>query len=433
MASPSIRGVNDRIKPIYLILVGALLLRLGWTIFTPALPTSDFATYNSLARRVVAGLGYPDSFRVPGYPFFLATFYAIFGDHLLVVKLINVVLGALTCLFTYIIARKTFNDRVALLAALIVALFPSLILYAGLVASENLFICLLLASATLFLFSFERLKCRWFLLVASGFFLGLATLVRPLSLFLPGSWMLFLLWKRVSTKETILVTLAVSIAALATLTPWLIRNYTRAGRFVGLSTNGGITFMMGFNDRANGHYVGEVRVEFEQEARELGLDEFESNDLAYKRALRFIREKPLRAIALVPFKWAHLFRDDVSGVVWNFEVTSRRLPPALWYVLIFVSQMYYVTALALAVTGFFFLKKPYVENRMYGFPLSFIIYWLIFHAALFGDDRFHLPILPFLVIFSAFGLVKFAQTVGSRGVSFIVRSKRDHTIGTERS
>ena len=113
------------IKPIYLIIAIALLVRLGWVLFAPALPTSDFATYNGLAHRLANGLGYPNSFRVPGYPLFLAALYTLFGDCLLVPNLANAVMGTLTCLFTYLIARMAFSNKVALVTSGIVALLPS--------------------------------------------------------------------------------------------------------------------------------------------------------------------------------------------------------------------------------------------------------------------------------------------------------------------
>ncbi len=346
------------IKPIYLILASAMLLRLGWVLFTPALPTSDFATYNKLAHLLASGQSYPNSFRVPGYPFFLASLYTLFGDYLIVPKLGNAILSTLTCLFTYLIAKKSFNDKVALMACGIVALLPSHILYTGLLATEHLFTCLLLASTTLFLFALEHKRAKWLMLAASGFTLGLATLVRPLSLGLPGAWFLYLLWKRYPFKQAILITLLVGITTLAALVPWTIRTSAIAGRFVSLSTEGGITFMMGFNERANGHYIGPVRVDFEHKAREMGLNEFESNDLAFQRAFEFIRENPVRAVALIPLKWFHLFRDDVSGVVWNFDRTSRPLPRALWYILVCICQFYYMTLIALAALGFFSSKNP---------------------------------------------------------------------------
>lgn len=389
-------------KPICWILISALLVRLGWVLYTPALPTSDFATYDGLAHRLLQGLKYTTAYHSPGYPFVLAGLYGLFGDKLLVPKLANVVMGVLICLFTYLIATMLFDKRVALVASAIVALLPSHILYSGLLASETLFTCLMLAGTTLFLYGLKRESGGWLLMVLSGCVLGLAALVRAIALFLPGMWMLFLLWRRYPVKQTILNILAVGLATAVVFTPWIMRNYALSGRIV-IQTNGGVNWLLGFNDRANGHYVGQVRLEFEEEAREMGLDEFQADALAYRRAFQFIREHPLRAMALVPLKWFHLFKHDASAVVWNFVEPSRPYSKVLWYTLVFVAQAYYMVLLVLTLVGFVSLRRPDVHYPDHVLALGFVLYWLAFHALGIGVDRFHLPLLPILAMYGALG------------------------------
>jgi hypothetical protein len=200
------------------------------------------------------------------------------------------------------------------------------------------------------------------------------------------------------------MTLVVSLATVAVVMPWIIRNFAQSGRLV-VQTNAGMNWLLGFNDRANGHYVGQVRREFELEAREMGLDEFEADALAYQRAFQFIREHPARAMALIPLKWFHLFKHDVSGVVWNSMETSRPFPKALWHILVFIGQVYYMALMVLALVGFLSLRKSRVDYPDYGLALGFILYWLAFHALTIGVDRFHLPLLPILAMFSALGVI----------------------------
>lgn len=200
-------------------------------------------------------------------------------------------------------------------------------------------------------------------------------------------------------------TTVVAGAMIAVVIPWIVRNYRLTGR-PELATEGGITLLLSFNERANGHYIREVRIEFREEIQRMGLDESEGSVLAYQRALEFIRTHPLRALALIPAKWFHLFRDDCSGVTWNFQRTSRPLPRALWYVLVALSQGYYMALMGMVVVGIVYLRKPYVDHRRYVFLLGFIVYWLALHAIFFGDDRFHFPLLPILGVLSAFGLLR---------------------------
>jgi 4-amino-4-deoxy-L-arabinose transferase-like glycosyltransferase len=301
------------------------------------------------------------------------------------------------------------DKRIALCATGIVAFLPSHILYAGLLASENLFTPLLLSSAILFLLALEPHKKKWPMLTLCGLLLGLATLVRSIALFLPATWMLFLFWKHLSPKQVALMTSVVGVMTVATIMPWIMRNYSVSGKFV-IQTNAGSVLLLGAHEKANGHYVPEIGAELRKDAKEMGLDEFETNALAYRRAIQFIRTHPIRWIALIPLRWWHLFKHDASGVVWNFRVTKRPYPRMLWYVLAFVAQGYYSILMVMAITGFSFITRTHMHRRGYGFPLAFVFHWLAFHAICVGVDRFHIPLLPFLAMFSALGLLKLVES-----------------------
>jgi 4-amino-4-deoxy-L-arabinose transferase-like glycosyltransferase len=72
------------------------------------------------------------------YSYLLMGIYAVFGYAPLLPKLFNVSLAALCAVFTFEIARKIFSDRVALLAALGMALLPSLIVWSVATLKETL-------------------------------------------------------------------------------------------------------------------------------------------------------------------------------------------------------------------------------------------------------------------------------------------------------
>ena len=112
---------------------------------------------------------------------------------------------------------------------------------------------------------------------------------------------------------------------------------------------------------------------------------------------------------LAPLKVFQLFRDDVSGVTWSFEETSRPLPRWLWWSLLAIAQGYYMIIMGLALVTLFY-RKALKSYPWYGLLPTPILYWIGFHLVFFGDDRYHLPILPIITVFSAFGLT---QIVGS--------------------
>lgn len=85
-------------NPLLVILGLALLVRVGWILYTPGLPTSDFASYKSMAIRIAAGQGLPTVVRhAPGYAIFLGGVFVVTGYNLLIAKIINALLGTLAC------------------------------------------------------------------------------------------------------------------------------------------------------------------------------------------------------------------------------------------------------------------------------------------------------------------------------------------------
>ncbi len=386
-------------------LLTAFFLRLAWVLYTPALPTSDFASYNHQAHSLLQGVALSSAYRVPGYPYFLAGLYALFGDHLLAPKLANVLLGTLGCFFIYRIAQLTFNEKIGLIATWLVALLPSHILYTGLLATETLYTCLLLGSTALFLSAVRNSKIRLMELGAAGLLLGLSALVRPTSLLIPGVWGFYLLARRSTILRLLGVPLAGGLLMLLVFSPWLWLNYQQTGRLV-VQTNGGLNWYLGFNPQADGYYSREVLQAFLAEARQLELDEFQTDRLAYQRAFAYIRAHPLRSLALTPLKWFHLFKHDVSGVVWNFMEPSRPYSRLVWYGLVFVGQGFYLLLMGFCVVGLLACFKHPMAFPGWSLPLGMLLLWLAYHGMTIGVDRFHIPLLPFLAAFSGVGILE---------------------------
>jgi 4-amino-4-deoxy-L-arabinose transferase-like glycosyltransferase len=408
------------IKPIYLILTLAILTRLGWALFSPALPTSDFGWYESRAVEIIKGHGYSvggisTAHRLPGYTLFLAGIYAVFGESLLAAKLANVLLGTISVYLTYLLSRKTFSVHIALVAATMVAVTPSLILYAALLASENLFTPLFLSSLLLFLQYLRTGKQTYTFF--SGIMLGLTVLIRPAVLLLPGSWLLYLFFKRQTLKTIAAQAVLLGLPIVLCLVPWAVRNYARLNHFIPLSTDAGSVLLISFNENSTGRYsVPEEHRIIDERAREMGWDEYQRGRALQEEALRFIQKRPGRALMLAPLKVFQLFRDDVSGVTWNFEATSRPLPHWLWWALLVIAQSYYMIIIGLALATLFF-RKSLKRYPWHGLLFTPVLYWIAFHLVFFGDDRYHLPILPIIIVFGAFGLVQIVESARTKGTS----------------
>jgi len=111
-----------------------------------------------------------------GMNYFVAAIYLLVGRNMLAVQFVNSVLGAATALLVFLCAKQMFvNLRVARLAALLVALFPSIILWSaqGLKDGPIVFLLVLVMLATLKLG--ERLSAKYFVILACGL-MGLLSL-----------------------------------------------------------------------------------------------------------------------------------------------------------------------------------------------------------------------------------------------------------------
>ena len=131
------------------IIVVAAILRVGTiALFHPPL-ISDDKDYDAIARSLVHGDGFtldgnPTAYRLPGYPLLLAATYAVFGDSKTPIRMLQVAADVISCLLLFGIGKKMFSEKVGLLAAAILALFPIQILYVSHLMTETIFTTILL-------------------------------------------------------------------------------------------------------------------------------------------------------------------------------------------------------------------------------------------------------------------------------------------------
>lgn len=169
-ANPDSGAVYRSRKILLTILFLGLLLRV-YIAFFSFLPHmyADSVGYFEQATILLTG-GYTNYFP-NGFPFIIALLKAIGGAHAVTLLLcLNVLLSTLSIYFLYSIGKKVFGlEIVALIAAFILALFPSQINYVRWYTSEVPAAFLLLGA-----YFFYCAKKNWW----SGLFFGFATAVR---------------------------------------------------------------------------------------------------------------------------------------------------------------------------------------------------------------------------------------------------------------
>ena len=132
---------------LFVVLLMAVVLRVAWVMHSEAAPHEgvDSYWYDSVAKSVALGRGIakpldgvtPTALFPPGYPLVLGGAYKLFGAHLWVAQALNIVIAVATIAITYAIARVVLGRLAAGIAAGLLAVFPSQVIYSSVVMSVN--------------------------------------------------------------------------------------------------------------------------------------------------------------------------------------------------------------------------------------------------------------------------------------------------------
>jgi len=285
-------------------------------------PTGDGHFYDLFARRLASGLGYtvawPDgavtyAAHYPvGYPAILALAYRVLGARPEVAALVNAAIGTAAAACAHRVAIRELSPRLALVASLVVALHPALLLYTPAVMTEGVAASLLVIALACLPANGERRAAR---VVAAGLVFGVAILVRPQIALLVAPLVVAGLpsW---SWRGRALAGGAALAVALLTIAPWTARNCVRMKRCAPVSVNGGWNLLIGVETDSGSWTPLEA-----PGACKTVWDEAEK-DLCFERAARAdIAAHPGAWLAKAPKKLAVTF-DAFAGAPWYLHASN---------------------------------------------------------------------------------------------------------------
>jgi 4-amino-4-deoxy-L-arabinose transferase-like glycosyltransferase len=292
------------------ILVLALLPRLFFVALAPDhLQFPDAREYQGVALQLYEQGSYGHfALRPPGYPTLIAAVYAVFGPHLIALRVVEAVLSVISVWLIGIVGARLFGRRAGMLSALIAALHPVLAFLPTIGYSENtlVLVAVLALGAT---FAAWRGGGSW-LWCVSGALWGLALLVRPSTvLVLPGLALGLALALRVERRSLLVPALLCALTAALTVTPWLVRNHREHGAWFFIATGGGRQFWTGNNPRAeaDSRVSGFLPDSAMASAMSRMSSEVELDRYYYRQGAAFVREHPGRAAVLYLKELRNLF------------------------------------------------------------------------------------------------------------------------------
>ena len=388
-----------------------------WVTFVRSAPYSDYRAYWTAAESLAAGTGYRylghiSAYWPPGYPLVLSVPFMVFGASMTVVKVLNVILHVAASVLAWSFARRIMGAGWALFAGLCVGVWPTLLFYTGVPASENLFIPLLMGCLLLLARWTQDPTATGRVAGGAGLLLGLAILTRVTAKALPFVFVLMLIAygrDRRAMKAALLFGLGCALA----LAPWVVRNMVVSGHPV-LTTNGGINLLIANNPEATGGYSIEGLAAL---PRAENIEDELLADKEYSRqALRHLAADPSSMIGLVPAKVRALLEPEwiVEGQTrpWFRPNDPVSEPAALWPGMesrlrfrgIRFEESLPWSRVALVIlsvlAGVVALRK---RDIAVAFPLVVVIYWLVLHISFgFGAPRYLVSIVPLMLLLAVY-------------------------------
>jgi 4-amino-4-deoxy-L-arabinose transferase-like glycosyltransferase len=401
---------------------------------TGYVPQQDAWDYDRHARSIADGEGFPPSYyaadggpsalRAPGYPYFLGFIYSFTGDSITAGRVANALLGVLAVWLIYLMVRRLWGARPALVAAAIAAVFPPLVLLSRDLLSESLFVALELGTV-LCVLEYRRLRdLRW--AAAAGLLGGLAALTRnpgP-ALAIPVLVGLWVFRPRLSRRALAAPALALAVMVLAIL-PWTIRNAIEFDAFVPITSGTGFAAagtynQLSYEDQAHPAAWRTPRFAPEDAPlfRKPGIDEAELDAELRHNATSFAADHPAYILKVTGWDLIRMFEIASGSVVGEFgeEVNIRGIGSAD-----LTSEQ-----IGLAIVGAFALigvgamiatRRAPATARVRPGPIFFWlvpIFLLLVSAPINGLPRQRVPIDPFLITLAALGAVWAWDRVAAR-------------------
>ena len=332
------------------------------------------------------------SFRGPAYPFFLSLIYRLFGleNRFFIARLVQVFVMSALAPMGYALAKRLFPDeeRTARLSAWVLALYPFLVVFPLALATEVIFIPLVLAAVLLLLRAAET--GRWQAYVFAGVALAAAALTRSVVVAIIPAVLLWL-WFAAKDKKGTLIVLA---SVVVILTPWVIRNSLMYGKFSFLENAMGYNLYLGYHPDTEG------RFEFGPSLDLLPyLDDLQRDQIGTEKALGFIREDPAQVPYLVLRKLGYFFGLERRVLTYFYSNNFLGYIPQPWFTMVFVVFTLPFVLLTIGAALSLPLIRQWEKSHLLVGLVAF--FYLAPHLLILAEPRFHLTLVPLLAGFAA--------------------------------
>lgn len=390
----------------------------------------DPQEYHELGKAILNWDFLDNTIRTPGYPAFIALFYWIFGINPPFIYAVQLMMTIYSVYMTYKISLQFFERKIAVLGALLMAIDPHSMLFSFNLISEALFVPVIL-TMTYFLIKFFQNRKLHHLMIASVF-MALSAYIRPVTLYLvPALLPIFWLMLKGDTIDKLKAWGAMAVAFFLLVSPWYIRNYAKFDSW-SFCTTGGYNVLYVY--AASIEYTDKNEEEMSIICKSLGgkvdsiagrakNNPFHLEKIQRDLGLQIIKENPVTLLknhfvgvfntffSISSYRISQLFgvkEDLLRGTTYgetNFSNIKKFIEQKGGFailvsaILLILFAVEYSSALLGVIISI--REKRYVLFV----TLIFLMIYLLGLSGLFWfPARFKLPLMPFYLIFSAYGM-----------------------------
>ena len=366
----------------------------------------DADVYDAWAQRLAAGdwLGDKVFYQAPLYPYFLGIIYKLGGHSLLLVRLVQIVVGACSCVILGKAAEHFISRRAGLVAGVLMACCPTLVFFDCLIQKSVLdvfFLTLVLLLAAIV--ARKERAIPWWLALGAGF--GFLTLTRENALIMLP---LMLVWAWQHGRRRAVLVLA---GAACVLLPVALRNKMVGGEFHLTTSQMGPNFYIGNNANANGTYQpllpwrGDAAYE-QKDAADLAEREL-GRKLTPSEVSAFWMDKSLVFIRTQPWQWTKLMARK-GFLVWNAQElgdTEEQSAYAAYSPLLrwLSAVLHFGVLCPLAVMGVVWMWH---RSRELWIVAAMMLTYAASVAAFYVFARYRLPLFPMAILLAAGGVAE---------------------------
>jgi 4-amino-4-deoxy-L-arabinose transferase-like glycosyltransferase len=363
------------------------------------IPNTDyFVCYKPVAENIIQGRGATLNGTVPfrfalGFPIILSGLFLlsqIFGiNELVLVVLLNIILTALAVCLLFLVANEIFNKKIALTASILWMSYPFNLWFIKNPNTEVPFIPLLFAGFLFYILTLKRQNLKSAFL--AGLFLGLASAIRLIGLFLPLylALLIFLFLRAIPKKKQFLLVVFLLLGNIIAVSPWAAYLFSKTGNFIPLSIQGPKAISVGITWLSRPSHPVVVPNDVGELIQRVKDEDFFSYSEIFQFFGRELASRPFPLLKLIGLK-----------AIRSWYATSEQ-----WWEkqTLAVQAFYLLTALLGALFQFKNIKNKTLTLVL---PLAVIIYFWVMTFINVSIMRYMVPVMGLVIIFSAFGLNK---------------------------